>query len=73
MAHAQIPIWESVFSFTLVNIPVETTNLLSRLEFEVEGNISARKHLKKFLCKCNKYNITDLNATCKLFSHALKG
>ena len=50
MAHAQIPVWESVFNFTLVNIPNETINLLSKLEFDGEGDISAREHLGKFLC-----------------------
>ena len=53
MAHAQIPVWESVFSFTLIDIPNEIVNLLSKLEFDGEGDISARKHLKKFLSKCN--------------------
>ena len=51
MAHAQIPFWESVFSITLIDIPNETVNLLSKLEFDVEGDISARKHLKMFLSK----------------------
>ena len=73
MAHAQIPVWESIFNFTLVNIPNETINLLSKLEFDGEGDISAREHLRKFLCKCNKHKIVDINATCRLFSLTLKG
>ena len=73
MAHAQIPVWESVFNFTLVNTPNETINLLSKLEFDGEGDISIREHLRNFLCKCNKYNIIDLSATCRLFSLTLKG
>ena len=72
MAHAQIPVWESVFNFSLVNIPNETINLLSKLEFDGKGDISAREHLGKFLCKCNKHKIVDLNATCRLFSLTLK-
>ena len=72
MAHAQIPVWESVFSFTLVNIPNETVNLFSKLEFDGKGNISSRKHLKKFLCKCNKHKIVDLSATCMVFSYSQK-
>ena len=73
MAHAQIPVWESVFNFTMVNIPNETINLLLKLEFDGEGDISAREHLGKFLCKCNKHNIVDLNATCRLFALTLFG
>ena len=72
MDHAQIPIWESVLSFGLIDIPSETVNLLLKLEFVGEGDISTRKPLKKFLCKCNKHNIVDLSATCKLFSLTLK-
>ena len=73
MAHAQILVWESVFSFTLIDIPNETVNLLSKLEFDGEGNIFEKKHLKKFLSKCNKHNIVDLSATCRLFALTLKG
>ena len=50
MAHAQIPVWESIFSFTLIDIPNERVNLLSKLEFDGEGDIYARKHLKNFFC-----------------------
>ena len=73
MAHAQIPVWESVFSFTLIDIPNETVNLLSKLELDGEGDISGRKHLKMFFSKCNKHNIIDLSATCRLFALTLKG
>ena len=72
MAYSQIPIWEYVFSFTLVNIPNEIVNLLSKLEFAGEGDISARNYLKQFLCKSNKHKILDLSATCTLFSLTLK-
>ena len=60
-------------SFILIGIPNETVNLLSKHEFDGEGNISARKHLKNFLSKCNKHNIIDLSATCRLFALTLKG
>ena len=73
MDHAQIPFWESFFSFTLIDIPNETVNLLSKIEFDGEGDISARKNLKKFLSKCNKHNIVDLSANCRLFALTLKG
>ena len=73
MAHAKIPVWKSIFSFTLIDIPNETVNLLSKLEFDGEGDISARKHLRKFFSKCNKHNITDVSATCMLFALTLKG
>ena len=73
MAHAQIPVWESVFNFTLVNIPNKTINLSSKLEFDREGDISGREHLGNFLCKCNKHKIVDLNATCRFFALTLKG
>ena len=72
MAHAN-PIWESFFSFTLIDIPNETINLLSKLEFDGECDISTRKHLTNFLSNCKKHNIVDLSATCRLFSLTLKG
>ena len=46
---------------------------MSKLEFDGEGNIFARKHLKNILGKCNKYNIVDLSATCRSFALTLKG
>ena len=73
MSLAKLLVWESVFNFPLVTIHNDTTNLLSKLEFNDECNILARKNIKKFLCKCKKHNITDVRATCKLFSPTLKG
>ena len=72
MSLAKLLVWESVFNFPLVTIHNDTTNRLSKLEFDDKCNTFARKNIKKFLCKC-KHNITDVRATCRLFSLTLKG
>ena len=48
MASVQIYDWETVFNFELHNIPNETINLLSKFQFDGEGNISANDHIYKF-------------------------
>jgi len=69
MASVQIYEWETVFNFELHNIPNETINLLSKFQFDGEGNISANDHIYKFLCKCINYNITDLCGPLSFATH----
>ena len=48
MAHAQIPVWESVFNFTLVNIPNKTINLSSKLDLMVKAIYLQENTLESF-------------------------
>ena len=73
MAPTQIPVGEHVFNLPSVTIPSKTVSLLSRLKFDGEGKLSAREHLLKFSIKCDKYKITDLSLTCRLFALTLGG
>ena len=69
----QIPIWESIFIFPLVNIPNEIINLFLKLQFVDEGNTSKKYHLMKFWCKCIKHNITNLDSLFILLTQTFKG
>jgi len=73
MDSTQIPVWEHIFNLPSVTIPSKTVSLLSRLKFDGEGKVSAKDHLLKFSSKCDKYKITDLNLTCRLFALTLGG
>lgn len=61
MALAQIIVSEGDFSFTLLDIPHETTQFLLKLHFNSEGSIFALEYLDKSWCTCTKCNIIDLN------------
>jgi hypothetical protein len=73
MAPAQITVLEHAFNFSLPVIPNKTTDLLSELTFDGEGNTSALDHIYKFCSKCLKNKITDLNLICRLFSLTFRG
>jgi len=73
MAPAQIIVWDNAFHFTLHDIPNKTVALLSKLAFDGEGNVSAKTHLNKFLSKCIKHGIIDLNVLCRFFAFPFRG
>jgi hypothetical protein len=69
----QITVLEHAFNFSLPDVPNETVSCLAKLTFDGEGNLSAKDHLKKFLCKCIKHNISDLGVLCRLFAFTFRG
>jgi hypothetical protein len=69
----QITVLEHAFNFSLPDVPNETVSCLSKLTFDGEGNLSTKDHLKKFLCKCIKHNISDLQVLCRLFAFTFRG
>jgi hypothetical protein len=69
----QITVLEHAFNFSLPDVPNETVSRLSKLDFDGEGNTSAKDHLNKFWCKCIKHDISDLGVLCRLFAFTFRG
>ena len=64
---------EHAFHFWLPDIPNKTVSLLSKLTFDGGGNVFAKDHINKFLCKCIKHDISDLKVLCRLFAFTFRG
>jgi hypothetical protein len=69
----QITVLEHAFGFSLPDIPNKTISLLSKLTFDGGGNVSAKYHINKFLCKCIEHDIFDLKVLCRLFDFTFRG